>query len=227
MIEKRVASWKSKKYYRGFSTIVVGCSLIEAATSEVIGNDHIRNSVKDELDVLCVGSTSHVTVNLFGCGLILGLKLGLNVCSSLSVLLSPCKKNEFNFLSSRITHRRLRYLCILGNKSSVEISGFFLRTGPSCSRKGWWRCRRTIYCCRWNQITSDSLAFDSGKWKISNDAGIILGSLQWSHPRAALGRIPTWPRRKWWRWHLRSSGSTFYVLTVGHQRRTACKDVFN
>lgn len=103
MIEKRLASWKSKKYYRGFSTIVVGCSLIEAATSEVIGNDHIRNSVKDELDVLCVGSTSHVTVNLFGCGLILGLKLGLNVCSSLSVLLSPCKKNEYNFLSSRIT----------------------------------------------------------------------------------------------------------------------------
>lgn len=137
MIEKRVASWKSKKYYRGFSTIVVGCSLIEAATSEVIGNDHIRNSVKDELDVLCVGSTSHVTVNLFGCGLILGLKLGLNVCSSLSVLLSPCKKMNTIF-SPRGSprHLKLRYLCILGNKSSVEISGFFLRTGPSCSRKG-------------------------------------------------------------------------------------------
>ena len=45
--------------------------------------------------------------------------------------------------------------------------------------------------------------------------------LPWSHPREELGRIPTWPHRRWWRWHPRSSGSIFFSLISGRPRRTA------
>ena len=64
--------------------------LVESTTSEVVGNDHIRDSVKDKLDVLRVSSTCHVTVNLLGCGFVLGLKLSVDVAGSFALLLSSC-----------------------------------------------------------------------------------------------------------------------------------------
>ena len=90
--------YNGKKYYRGSISVasVMAPSLIEATTSEVIGNDHIRDSVKDKLDVLCVSSTGHVTVNLLGCGFVLGLKLSLDIGGSFAILLSSC--NNYNVL---------------------------------------------------------------------------------------------------------------------------------
>ena len=62
-------------------------TLVEAAAPEVVGNDHIRHGVEDELDVLGVGGAGHVAVDLLGGRLVLGLELGLDVGGRLAVLL--------------------------------------------------------------------------------------------------------------------------------------------
>ena len=53
------------------------------------------------------------------------------------------------------------YLCIPGNKSSMEILGFSLQTSLSCWGKEWWMYRQTICCYRWNRTVSGSLACGS------------------------------------------------------------------
>ena len=57
------------------------------------------------------------------------------------------------------------YLCIPGNKSSMEILGFSLQTSLSCWGKEWWMYRQTICCYRWNRTVSGSLACGSLKKK--------------------------------------------------------------
>lgn len=64
--------------------------LIEATPSEVVGDDNIRHSIKNKLDVLCVSGARHVAVDLLGGALVLGLKLSLDVGCCLTILLCPC-----------------------------------------------------------------------------------------------------------------------------------------
>jgi len=64
--------------------------LVEAASPEVVGDDDVCDGVEDELDVLGVGGTGHVTVDLLGRRLVLGLELSLNVGRRLTILLSTC-----------------------------------------------------------------------------------------------------------------------------------------
>ena len=71
-----------------FEDPMFGSLLIETTTSEVVGNDHIRNCVKDELDVLCVGSTCHVAIDLFSCRFIFSFKLSLDISSGFAIFLS-------------------------------------------------------------------------------------------------------------------------------------------
>ena len=61
--------------------------LVQSTPSEVVGDDDVSHGVEDELDILCVGGAGHVTVDLLGGALVLGLELGLDVGSRLPVLL--------------------------------------------------------------------------------------------------------------------------------------------
>ena len=40
--------------------------LVETTTPEVVGDDDVSDSIKDELDILSVGGAGHVTVDLLG-----------------------------------------------------------------------------------------------------------------------------------------------------------------
>lgn len=65
---------------------------VEAAVAQVIRYDHVGDCVEHELDVVRVRRARHVTVNFFGCRLVLRLELGLDVRRRLAVLLRPCKQ---------------------------------------------------------------------------------------------------------------------------------------
>ncbi len=47
--------------------------LVEAASSEVVSDDDIGDSVEHELDILCVGGAGHVAVDFLRRALVLGL----------------------------------------------------------------------------------------------------------------------------------------------------------
>ena len=68
-----------------------GRTLIETAASEVVSNDHISDSVKNELDVLGVGSTRHVAIDFFCSRFVFGLKLSLDVSGGLAIFLGAWK----------------------------------------------------------------------------------------------------------------------------------------
>ena len=74
-------------------------SLVEPASSQVVGDDHIRHGIKDKLNVLSVGGAGHVTVDLLRGRLVLGLELSLDVGCGLSVLLGPCTPTQLDMLS--------------------------------------------------------------------------------------------------------------------------------
>jgi len=61
--------------------------LVKATAPEIVSNDDIRDGIKDKLHILGVCGAGHVTVDLLGCRLVLCLKLGLDVGSSLSIFL--------------------------------------------------------------------------------------------------------------------------------------------
>lgn len=70
---------------------------VKATPTKVVGNDHICHSIKHKLDVGGISGTGHVAVDLFVRWLILGLKLGLDVCWGIVVLHGPCKKaSQYN-----------------------------------------------------------------------------------------------------------------------------------
>jgi hypothetical protein len=54
---------------------------------EVVLDDNICDSIKHKLDVVGVSGTRHMAVYLFCCGFVLGFKLGLDLCCSLSIFL--------------------------------------------------------------------------------------------------------------------------------------------
>ena len=66
--------------------------LVKTTSSKVVGDDDVGDRVKDKLHVLGVGGAGHVTVDLLGGRLVLGLELGLDVGGSLAVLLRTCSK---------------------------------------------------------------------------------------------------------------------------------------
>ena len=76
---------------------------IKTASSKVVGDDNVSDSVKDKLDVGGVGGACHVTVDLFGRRFVLGFKLSLDVGRCFTILLRPCKKhNESNLLDEQL-----------------------------------------------------------------------------------------------------------------------------
>lgn len=70
--------------------------LVEAAASQVVGDDDVRDGVEHELDVLRVGGAGHVAVDLLCGALILGLELSLDIGSGLTIFLCPCILVETN-----------------------------------------------------------------------------------------------------------------------------------
>jgi len=70
--------------------------LVKTTSSKVVGDDDVGDRVKDKLHVLGVGGAGHVTVDLLGGRLVLGLELGLDVGGSLAVLLRTCILQEAN-----------------------------------------------------------------------------------------------------------------------------------
>lgn len=66
--------------------------LIKTATSEIIGDDNISNSIEYKLDVVCVCSTRHVAVNFFWGWFVFRFKLSLDICSCLAIFLTTWKE---------------------------------------------------------------------------------------------------------------------------------------
>jgi len=67
---------------------------IKTASSKVVGDDNVSNSVEDELDVGGVSGACHVTVDLFGRRFVLCFKLSLDVGRCFTILLRPCVFRE-------------------------------------------------------------------------------------------------------------------------------------
>ena len=78
-----------------------GGGLVEAAASEVVGDDDVGDGVEHELDVGGVGGTGHVTVDLLAGRLVFGLELSLDVGGRLAVLLGTCRVRD-----SRVRRQR-------------------------------------------------------------------------------------------------------------------------
>jgi len=74
---------------------------VEATATQVVGNDYISNSIKDKLDVVSVGGTSLVAVDLFRRALVLRLELCLDVsCCFLVALLAYITSSSSSSSSS-------------------------------------------------------------------------------------------------------------------------------
>jgi len=52
---------------------------VETTASQVVGNDHVSDGIKDKLNVVSVGRTRLVAVDLLRCALVLCFKLCLDV----------------------------------------------------------------------------------------------------------------------------------------------------
>lgn len=70
--------------------------LVQSASSEIVGDDDVCDGVENELYVVRVRRTSHVTVDLFGGRFVFGLELCLDVRGGFSILLGPCTKRKKN-----------------------------------------------------------------------------------------------------------------------------------
>lgn len=64
--------------------------LIETAATEILGDNDVCDCVEHELNVVCIGGTSHVAVDFLSARLVPRLELRLDVCGGLAVLLRPC-----------------------------------------------------------------------------------------------------------------------------------------
>lgn len=63
---------------------------VQAAASQVVGDDDISDCIEHHLDVPCVRGTGHVTVDLFIRRAVLALKLCLDVSSCVIVSVRAC-----------------------------------------------------------------------------------------------------------------------------------------
>ena len=73
-------------------------NLVKSTASQIVGNNHVRHGVEDELNVLGICGAGHVTVDLLRGGLVLGLELSLDVGGGFTVLLSPCTISEICYM---------------------------------------------------------------------------------------------------------------------------------
>lgn len=77
--------------------IVCRINLIETAATQIVRDNHVCDCVEHELNVICVGGTGHVAVNLLCSRLVLCLKLRLDVSGRLTVLLCAWKCQTIYF----------------------------------------------------------------------------------------------------------------------------------
>lgn len=68
--------------------------LVEAASPQVVRDDDIRDGVEHKLNVVRIRGTRHMTVDLFGRGLVLSFELCLDVGGCLPIFLSTCKQRD-------------------------------------------------------------------------------------------------------------------------------------
>lgn len=69
------------------------CS-VQAAASEVIGNDDVGHSVEHHLDISCICGAGHVTVDFLVWRTVLALELCLDVSGCVVVGVGSCTENE-------------------------------------------------------------------------------------------------------------------------------------
>ena len=69
-------------------------ALVESTSPQVVGDDDIRDSVEDELDVVGVGGAGDVRVDLLVGGLVLALVLSLDVSHRLRERVWAYKRAE-------------------------------------------------------------------------------------------------------------------------------------
>jgi len=106
------------RLYRWFHAVLLAVvqQSVEAAATQVVGNNDIGDSVKHKLDVVRVGRTCLVAVDFLRRALVLCLKLCLDVCrrffiglfaclpavsNSINMFLSSCKYKKFELMLTR------------------------------------------------------------------------------------------------------------------------------
>lgn len=67
---------------------------VQAAASQVVGDDYVGDRVEHHLDVPCVRGTGHVTVDLLIGRAVLALELCLDVSSCVIVSVRACRENS-------------------------------------------------------------------------------------------------------------------------------------
>lgn len=65
--------------------------LVKSASSKVGSNDDVSNSIEYKLDIIGIGSASHMAIYFFRCRFILGFELRLNVSGRFTVFLRAYK----------------------------------------------------------------------------------------------------------------------------------------
>ena len=107
--------------------MVLTFRLVKSTTPEVVGNNHICHRVENKLNVLCISGTGHVTVYLLRRWLVLRLKLGLDVRSSLPVFLCAWEKEKSLIIEWRKDKHEL-YLISVDNvfrHNFIECHNYF------------------------------------------------------------------------------------------------------
>lgn len=71
-----------------------GQGSVEATAPEVFGDDDVRHSIKDKLDVVGVGGTGDMGVDLLVGGLVLALILGLDISHGFCEGVGACGRDQ-------------------------------------------------------------------------------------------------------------------------------------
>lgn len=71
-----------------------GRGSVEATAPKVFGDDDVRHGVKDKLDVVGVGGTGDVGVDLLVGGLVLALILGLDISHGFCEGVGACGRDQ-------------------------------------------------------------------------------------------------------------------------------------
>ena len=99
---KRINRYKKELTYqhdcKDFTICNYKKELVESTAPEIVGDDDVSDGVEHELDVVGVGSTGGVAVDVFGGALVLGLELRLDVVRGRVELLGTWGHKYFNFI---------------------------------------------------------------------------------------------------------------------------------
>ena len=71
-----------------------GWGSVEATAPEVFGDDDVRHGIKDKLDVVGVGGTGDMGVDLLVGGLVLALILGLDISHGFCEGVGACGRDQ-------------------------------------------------------------------------------------------------------------------------------------